>query len=65
MATGDGCLDVFDLDKALIADYEQFARSFSLIRAPYIEGSVADLYDSGRFWPDPLILINPRYLPGE
>jgi Lhr-like helicase len=58
-------LDVFDLDKALMDDYARFARSFSLIRAPDIKSSVDALYASGRFWPEPLISINPRYEPGK
>jgi hypothetical protein len=58
-------LDIFELDSALIRDYERFARSFSLIRAPDIERSVDALYASGRFWPDPLVSINPRYEPGQ
>jgi hypothetical protein len=45
-------------------DYAQFARSFSLIKAPDIKDSVDALYRGGRFWPDPLISINPRYEPG-
>jgi superfamily II DNA/RNA helicase len=57
-------LDIFDLDRALMDDYAHFARSFSLIRAPDIQASVDALYASKRFWPDPLISINPRYKPG-
>ena len=29
-------LNVFDLDRALVTDYERFARSFTQIRAPDI-----------------------------
>jgi DEAD/DEAH box helicase len=57
-------LDIFDLDSALMGDYAQFARSFSLIKATDIKTSVDALYASGRFWPEPLISINPRYEPG-
>ena len=57
-------LDIFDLDGALMGDYAQFARSFSLIKAPDIDESVRALYESGRFWPEPLISINPHYEPG-
>ncbi len=57
-------MDIFDLDGALMRDYAQFARSFSLIKAPDIKASVDALYRGGRFWPDPLISINPRYEPG-
>ena len=57
-------MEVFDLDEALMGDYERFARSFSLIRAPDIKASVDALYASGRFWPEPLVSINPRYKSG-
>jgi ATP-dependent helicase YprA (DUF1998 family) len=54
-------MNVFELDQALITDYERFARSFTLIRAPDIKLQVELLYASDRFWPQPLISINPRY----
>jgi hypothetical protein len=57
-------LDIFDLDRAIMSDYAQFARSFSMIKAADINVSVNELYASGRFWPAPLISINPRYEPG-
>jgi ATP-dependent helicase YprA (DUF1998 family) len=54
-------MNVFELDQALVNDYERFARSFTLIRAPDIRQQVEELYASDRFWPEPLISINPRY----
>lgn len=57
-------MNVFDLDQALIRDYEHFARSFTEIRAPDILSQVEALYASGQFWPDPLITINPHFERG-
>ncbi|MGC2076034.1 MAG: DEAD/DEAH box helicase [Xanthobacteraceae bacterium] len=57
-------MNVFDLDHALVDDYERFARSFTLIRAPDIREQVEALYASDRFWPEPLISINPRFKRG-
>lgn len=57
-------MNVFVLDRALVSDYERFARSFTLIRAPDIRRQVEALYASDRFWPDPLISINPRFERG-
>src|SRR5256886_249501 len=54
-------MNVFELDQALVNDYERFARSLTLIRAPDIKQQVEELYASDRFWPQPLISINPRY----
>src|SRR6476620_4695680 len=36
-----------------------------LIRAPDIWQQVEDLHVSDRFWPEPLVSINPRFEPGE
>lgn len=54
-------MDIFDLDQALIERYESFARSFSEIRAPEVRAQVDAAYNEQRFWPEPLITINPRY----
>lgn len=57
-------MNVFDLDKEVIATYESFSRSFSKIRAPDLSAQVAKIYENGVFWPEPLLGINPRYLSG-
>ena len=54
-------MNVFDLDHSIIGDYERFARSFTQIRAEDIRTQVDALYATGRFWPEPLISINPHY----
>ena len=54
-------MNVFDLDQSIIGDYERFARSFTQIRAEDIRTQVDALYATGRFWPEPLISINPHY----
>lgn len=57
-------MNVFDLDQALIRDYEHFARSFTEIRARDIRSQVEALYASGQFWPTPLVTINPNFERG-
>ncbi|MGP0089679.1 MAG: DEAD/DEAH box helicase [Xanthobacteraceae bacterium] len=57
-------MDVFDLDRVLVTDYERFARSFTQIRAPDIRSQVEQIYATGRFWPEPLISINPHFETG-
>lgn len=57
-------MDIFRLDQALIDRYETFARSFSEIRAPEIRAQVDAAYADQRFWPEPLITINPRFEGG-
>lgn len=58
-------MNIFGLDKALVDRYASFARSFSSIRAPEIDQQVRSVYEQGRFWPDPLITINPRFEAGK
>lgn len=60
-AVGVTTIDVFDLDRALVQDYERFARSFTQIRATDIRAQVEAIYASRRFWPDPLVSINPNF----
>ena len=57
-------MDIFDLDRALIGRYEAFARSFSEIHASEIRAQVDAAYAEQRFWPEPLITINPRFEEG-
>jgi hypothetical protein len=58
-------MDVFALRESLVDQYSAFARSFTRIRAPDIREQVSASYESGRFWPDPLIQINPRFRTGR
>lgn len=58
-------MNVFDLDSELVAKYEEFARSFTTIRADDIRDQVDEIYRSGKFWPEPLIGVNPHFLPGR
>jgi hypothetical protein len=57
-------VNVFDLDGVLVGDYERFARSFTQIRAPDIRSQVEQIYATNRFWPEPLISINPNFERG-
>jgi hypothetical protein len=53
--------NVFEFRKELINDYSTFSRSFSRIAAEDIRQEVDAQYDNGRYWPEPLIQINPNY----
>jgi Lhr-like helicase len=57
-------MDVFDLDEHLIEQYQGFARSFTRIRSTEIQNKVDQLYAGRRFWPEPLIQLNPHYEDG-
>lgn len=55
---------VFDLDRNLVDNYKKFSDSFTKIRADDIREALDHLLSTGRFWPDPLISINPHFEPG-
>jgi superfamily II DNA/RNA helicase len=58
-------MDVFDLRESLIDEYAAFARSFTTIRAPDLREPISAAYDSGRYWPEPLVQINPHFKLGR
>lgn len=53
--------NVFEFRDQLIAEYAGFSRSFTRLRAPDIARVVDGEYEKGRYWPEPLIQINPSY----
>lgn len=57
-------MDVFRFRRHLVGEYEQFTRSFTRIRSDDICAFVDREYDTQRYWPEPLIQINPNYRSG-
>jgi Lhr-like helicase len=57
-------MKAFELDDCLIDRYSSFSRSFTRIRSDDLRSAVDHEYDAGRFWPDSLLSINPRYESG-
>ena len=57
-------MDVFALREEIIKEYGRFSRSFANIKAPDIASAVDEAYSGGRFWPDPLIQLNPHFASG-
>lgn len=53
--------NVFSFRDQLVGEYSVFSRSFTRIAAPDIRQEVERQYDLGRYWPEPLIQINPNY----
>jgi hypothetical protein len=53
--------DVFSFRNQLIDEYSSFSRSFSKVAAIDILHKVEEEYARGRYWPEPLIQINPNY----
>ncbi len=54
--------NVFAFRDKIIDEYSVFSRSFSKISAHDITEEVEKQYNAGRYWPEPLIQINPSYL---
>ena len=57
-------MDVFAFREELVSEYERFSRSFTNIQAEDILEAVNEAYAGGRFWPAPLIQLNPNFVPG-
>jgi hypothetical protein len=57
-------MKAFEFDHYLIDSYARFSRSFTSIRAEDLSLEVEGQYDAGRFWPDALLSLNPRFLSG-
>ena len=57
-------MDVFAFREELVAEYERFSRSFTRIRAEDIRQAVDEAYVGGRYWPSPLIQLNPNFREG-
>ncbi len=53
--------NVFHFRDQLIDEYSLFSRSFTRVGADDIREAVDYQYDVGRYWPEPLIQINPNY----
>ncbi len=54
-------MDVFALRDAVVGEYRKFATSFTTIFADDIRRQVDEIYARERYWPEPLIQINPSF----
>jgi ATP-dependent helicase YprA (DUF1998 family)/very-short-patch-repair endonuclease len=57
-------MNVFDLRDRLVGDYTSYTRSFIKIADPRISFAVESALNAGEFWPEPLLQLNPTFLPG-
>lgn len=53
--------NVFQFRDDLVDRYSSFSRSFAQIAAADLSREVEKAYSKGRYWPEPLIQINPNY----
>jgi len=54
-------MDVFSLRDTVVGEYKKFATSFTTIQAEDIRTQVEAIYGTQRYWPEPLIQVNPSY----
>ncbi len=57
-------MNVFELRDRLVGDYSSYTRSFIKIADPRISNTVESALNAGAFWPEPLLQLNPTFLPG-
>ena len=61
-------MKTFPFDRHIVESYARFSKSFSKIKAAdlreAIEQEYEEEYEEGRFWPDALLSLNPRYEAG-
>jgi len=57
-------MDVFDFRDKLVDEYARFTRSFVRIGAPDIKAHVDQEYAAERFWPAPMVQLNPAFVSG-
>ena len=57
-------MKAFEFNHRLVDSYARFSRSFSTVRSTDLKAEIDRQYDAGRFWPDALLSLNPRYLQG-
>ncbi|AFS52276.1 DEAD/DEAH box helicase [Leptospirillum ferriphilum] len=55
-------MNVFEFRQKIVEDYERFTRSFCQIQATDISEFADNAYGDERFWPDPLIQLNPNFV---
>lgn len=54
-------MNVFEVHRRVIADYEKYIRSFIRITDPQIEQTVDAELSRGKLWPEPLLQFNPAF----
>lgn len=57
-------MNVFHLRDRLVRDYASYTGSFMKIADAHLRDKVEAPLNAGAFWPDPLLQLNPTFLPG-
>src|SRR5574340_663504 len=58
-------MNVFEFREKLVADYSDFTRSFTRIKADDIKAYIDREYATQKYWPAPLVQVNPNFRLGH
>ena len=58
-------MNVFQYRNSVVNNYRSFTTSFTKIKAADIKDFVTNQYDSGHYWPAPLIQLNPSFVTAQ
>ncbi len=58
-------LDVFDLRKSVVEEYEAYVKSFVKVLDPRLREFVNGQLDEGELWPDPALQLNPEFVRAD
>ena len=58
-------MDVFELHRKVMDEYQSFVRSFIQIKDDRIDATVREALEGESLWPSPLLQLNPSYERGE
>jgi ATP-dependent helicase YprA (DUF1998 family) len=61
---GKETVNVFELRRRQVKDYEQYVRSFMAIADDRVHAEVEAQLDNGLLWPQPRLGLNPTFAPG-
>lgn len=57
-------MNAFNFDSYIIDRYTSFSRSFTSVRSTDLAEAIELEYQAGRFWPESLLSLNPRFKSG-
>jgi ATP-dependent helicase YprA (DUF1998 family)/very-short-patch-repair endonuclease len=57
-------MNVFEHRQRLVDDYSSYTQSFIKVRDERVDKFVSTALSEGVFWPEPLLQLNPTFLPG-
>jgi ATP-dependent helicase YprA (DUF1998 family) len=58
-------MNVFDLRNFVTSEYRRFSTGYSTIKAKDIKAFIEEQHKKQRYWPAPLVQINPHFMPGK